>query len=318
MHHTVNLGLADLIYRLQDVITWHINSRITDVRRNMRGRLVVDPAGVDTVSLDGEGDIYLRKSASKSGVDRWVKPLDMRDVTMGHMTDAELLGKLMQVVTGVNDNLMGQYNSGRRSAQEARTVLGGAAGRMKLHGHLIWDQGLGPLGKMMLSNGRQSLSEELFTRLIGNSEDAAQRYLAFKGTPEEVICGDDYFTFDSTLASEKGFTAQALQELLVAIVSADPMAAQRMSSGIDPVKLVEEIQYLRGSGNIKRFRYSPEEQAQIQAQQQAMLQAENPQGGPTVSGDTTTHAPQVNIDRSTTIHVKPQDKKKPSSNGAKK
>src|ERR1043165_4345412 len=30
MHQTVSLGLADLIYRLQDVISWHINSRITD------------------------------------------------------------------------------------------------------------------------------------------------------------------------------------------------------------------------------------------------------------------------------------------------
>jgi hypothetical protein len=53
MHHTLTLGLADLIYRLQDVITWHINSRITDVRRNMRGRLIVDPV-VDTVSPDGD------------------------------------------------------------------------------------------------------------------------------------------------------------------------------------------------------------------------------------------------------------------------
>ena len=38
MQQTVALGLADLIYRLQDVITWLINSRVTDVRRNLRGR----------------------------------------------------------------------------------------------------------------------------------------------------------------------------------------------------------------------------------------------------------------------------------------
>lgn len=276
MHQTMTLGLADLIYRLQDVITWHINARITDVRRNMRGRLIVDPQGVDTTSLDGEGDIYLRKSVSKSGVDRWVKQLQMADTTQGHMTDAELLGKMMQVVTGVNDNLMGQYNSGRRSAQEARTVLGGAAGRMKLHGHLIWDCGLAPLGKMMLSNSRQSLSMPEFVKAIGTGQgdEIQQRFAEFKGTPEEVITGDDFFTFDSTLASEKGFMAQSLQDLLVSIVSSDPTAAQKMSQGIDPVKLVEEIQYLRGSGNIKRFRYTPEEQQAIAQQQQAEAEAE--------------------------------------------
>ncbi len=279
MHHTLTLGLADLIYRLQDVITWHINSRITDVRRNLRGRLVVDPQGIETSSLDGDGDIYLRSSASKSGVDRWLKQLEMRDITQAHMTDAELLGKLMQVVTGVNDNAMGQYNSGRRSAQEARVVTAGAAGRMKLHGHLIWEMGLAPLGKMMLSNSRQSLSQDMFMRVIGKNKDPQiqqellDRYNAFKGEPEEVICGDDYFTFDSTLSSEKGFMAQSLQELLVAILQSDPAAAQRMAQGVDPVKVVAEIQYLRGSGNIKRFRYTPEEQQQI-AQAQAAIAAQ--------------------------------------------
>jgi hypothetical protein len=285
MHQTLSLGLADLIYRLQDVISWHINARITDVRRNMRGRLIVDPTGIQTESLDSEGDIYLRQSAGKSGIDRWVQQLKMQDVTQGHMADAEVLGKLMQVVTGVNDNAMGQYNSGRRSAQEARVVTAGAAGRMKLHGHLIWDASLAPLGRQMLSNSRQSLSDSQFYKVVGaldqnDSEEVAemqQRYAAFKGTPEEIVTGDDYFVFDSTLASEKGFMAQSLQELLVAIVSSDPMAAQRMTAGIDPVKLVEEIQYLRGSGNIKRFRYTQAEQQAIQQQQIAMKQAEQPQ-----------------------------------------
>lgn len=283
MHHTVTLGLADLIYRLQDVISWHINARITDVRRNMRGRLVIDPQGIDKNDLNNDGDIYLRSGVSKTGVDRWVKQLNMVDTTQGHMVDADLLGKIMEVVTGVNGNAMGQYNSGRRSAQEARVVTAGAAGRMKLHGHLIWEGGLAPLGRQMLSNSRQTLSMETFTKAIGkvdpNDPEAVQafmiRYQAFKGTPEEVAGGDDYFTFDSTLASEKGFMAQSLQELLVAILSSDPMAAQRMTSEYSPGKVLEEIQYLRGSGSIKRFRYSPEEQAAIVAEQQRRFEIEN-------------------------------------------
>lgn len=283
MHRTVCLGLADLIYRLQDVITWHINSRITDVRRNMRGRLVIDQTAIEPTDLNGDGDIYLRKGMGKAGIDRYIKQLQLVDTTQGHMTDAELLGKIMEVVTGVNGNAMGQYNSGRRSAQEARVVTAGAAGRMKMHGHLIWDGGLGPLGRMMLSNARQSLSQESFTKAIGapdlQDQEAVQEYLlrfsAFKGTPEEVITGDDYFTFDSTLASEKGFMAQSLQELLIAILQADPMAAERMTNTLDPTKLVEEIQYLRGSGNIKRFKYTPAEQQQIQQEQQQRFAIEH-------------------------------------------
>lgn len=281
MHHTVTLGLADLIYRLQDVITWHINSRITDVRRNLRGRLIVDPFGIETSSLDGDGDIYLRSNASKSGVSRWIEQLKMVDVTQGHLGDAEILSKIMQVVTGVNDNIMGQYNTGRRSAQEARTVLSGAAGRMKLHGHLIWDSALGPLGKMMLSNSRQSLPIDSFGRVVGGPPEELQaRYDAFKGTPEEVICGEDYLVFDSTLSAEKGFMAQSLQDLLAVIIQSDPTAAGRLARNVDPAKVVEEIQYLRGSGNLKRFRYTTKEQQQIAAEQEARLEIERENAKP--------------------------------------
>lgn len=281
MHRTVNLGLADLIYRIQDVVSWHINARITDVRRNMRGRLVMEPSAIDMDSVNGEGDIYLRKGMGKGGIDRVLKQLDVHDTTSGHMADADILSKIMEVVTGVNGNAMGQYNSGRRSAQEARVVTAGAAGRMKMHGHLIWDSGLGPLGRMLLSNSRQSLSEEMFMRAIGRPVDPQRlaemqlRYKLFQGTPDEVCSGDDFFTFDSTLASEKGFMASSIQELLIAILQADPMAAQRMTSELDPTKIMGEVQYLRGAGNISRFRYTPQQQQEITAEQQRRWEIEH-------------------------------------------
>jgi hypothetical protein len=288
MHHTLTLGLADLIYRLQDVITWHINSRISDVRRNMRGRLIVDPSGVDTVSLDGDGDVYLRSGVSRAGVDKWLKQLDLRDVTAGHLNDADILGKIMKAVTGVNDNLMGQYNQGRRSAQEARTVLSGAAGRMKLHGALIWDSGCAPIGRMMLANSRQSISVDEFLAVIGkpdvNDPEAVQamqeRYDEYKGSPEDIVRGADYFTFDSTLQSEKGFMAQSLQDLLAVVIQSDPTAASRLTKKIDPAKIVEEIQYLRGSGNIKRFAYTPAERLLIEQEEQQRLAIEQAKAAP--------------------------------------
>src|SRR4029077_189723 len=250
MAQTVSMGLADLIYRLQDVVTWLINARITDVRRNLRGRNIVNPTIIDTKTLDGEGDIYLRKGANVAMMDRAIRPLDVNDVTRTHFQDADILNKIIQTVTGVNDNAMGQYNSGRRSASEARVVTAGAAGRMKMHGQLIWDSSLGRLGRLMLSNDRQSLSLESFKSIIGDDPMIEQRYGTWKGTPEDVISGADYFTFDSTLQSEKGFIAQSLQELLVAIIN-NPMAAQQLD--LDPRAMLNEIQYLRGAGSVSGF-----------------------------------------------------------------
>ena len=73
-------------------------------------------AFIDTKSLDSEGDIYVRKGANAAMIDRAIRPLDVNDVTRGHFTDADALGKIMEVVTGVNANAMGQYNSGDAEA----------------------------------------------------------------------------------------------------------------------------------------------------------------------------------------------------------
>ena len=259
MHNVVNGGLCEVIDRLQSVITWFINSHITAVRRTIDNRIVVDPAGVDMRSLEARSSvILLKKGASKTGVDRWVKQLQVVDTTGAHMNDADVLGKLLQVITGVNDNAMGQYNSGRRSATESRAVTAGAAGRLKTCATVMWANGFDPLGQKMLTNLRQGLEFESFQRIIGKPKDDDQlgwqalveQFEAFKSTIEDLIGGDDFMVFDSTLPSEKGFIAQSLQELASVIMS-NPDAAMMLD--IDPKPMLEEIQSLRGVTNLTRF-----------------------------------------------------------------
>jgi hypothetical protein len=111
-------------------------------------------------------------------------------------------------------------------------------------------------------------------------QEMQQRYDVYKGTPQEVVRGADFFTFDSTLQSEKGFMAQSLQDLLAAILQSDPTAAASLARDIDPSKIVEEIQYLRGAGNVKRFKYTPAEQAAIAAEQQQRMDIEKSKAAP--------------------------------------
>lgn len=282
IHHTIPMGLADLIYRLQDVISWLINSHITSVRRVIANRLVVNPANIDTKTLDGEGDIYMKKGVNLP-LDRAVFQLRVQDVTGSHMADQDLLSKVMQVVTGVSDSMQGQYSQGRRDATQSRQVLAGAASRMKMHGGLIWESSLGRQARHMLTNHRQNLDIEQFAFALGlNLKDPAQkpiideRFAKFKADPETVICSGDYFIFDSTQASEKGFMAQSLQDLLTAIMSSNPAAAMQVMSAINPAKVMEEIFLLRGVGTPERFAYSPEERQQMAMMQQAQLQSQAP------------------------------------------
>jgi hypothetical protein len=60
MNHTLSLGLANLVYRLQDVISWLINARIRDVRRNIFGRNLINQMAIDESSLAGDGRLINR------------------------------------------------------------------------------------------------------------------------------------------------------------------------------------------------------------------------------------------------------------------
>lgn len=284
MHRTVTLGLADLIYPLQDAMSWFLNSHITSVRRVIQNRNIINPAFVETKSYDGEGDIFIRRGVGRIDPRMAVAQLPAQDVTGSHMGDVATLNGLMQMVTGVNDQMQGQYSQGRRSATQDRTVAAGAAGRMKMHGHLIWEQALGRIGRLMLSNSRQSLSFESFVRAVGGNladpekaQEMAQRFATFQGSPEEIVCGDDYLQFDATLSSEKGYMAQNLQELLSLILTTNPLAAQMIGATLDPAKIVDEMQYLRDGTPVSRFAYSAEQKQQMMMMQQTQLQREQQQ-----------------------------------------
>lgn len=252
MHKLVNFGLPELVDKLQSLVSWYLNSHVRSVTNVIKNKLVVDPTGVESKSLlDPDSPfILIKKNASRQGVQNWVSQIKVQDVTAGHMGDAELVTKIMQVVTGINDNAQGQYNSGRRSATEARAVTAGAAGRLKTNATVIWSDAFEPMGQMMLTNSRQALSIESFRRIVGNAVDLDARFQQFKGTLEDIVGGDDFFVFDSTISSEKGFVAQSLQELLIAIIS-NPVSAQLLD--LDARKLLQETMFLRGVTNLKRF-----------------------------------------------------------------
>lgn len=282
MHRLLSLGLADLIYPLQDTSSWFLNSRITNVRRCIANRNVINPTLVETKSYDGEGDIIMRKGFGRTDPRLAVQQLAVQDVTQGHLNDLDVLNKMTQQVTGVNDNLQGQMNTGRRSAQENRVQTAGAASRLKTQARLLWECGLGRAGRLMLTNSRQSLSMESFAKALGQDpEKIAERFALFQGSPEEIVCGDDYLIFDSTLTSEKGFAAQSLQEIFSIVAQANPFAMQQFASQIDLVKIFDEMQYLRDGTRVERFMYTPEQQQMLmRAQMQMQMMQQQGQGQP--------------------------------------
>jgi len=252
-HQLVGDCLSDTISALQDVVSFFFNSRLMSVRKSLDNNLVIDPVHVDMASVESRSPwILMKKGSPRLGLDKFIKQLGFVDTTVRHLDDVDTVMRLMMAVTGVNENAMGQFSGGRRSATEARAVNAGAASRMKMVATMIWSDMLAPMGNKMLSNLRQGIDEESFVKAVGQNH--ADKYPIFHPEDPLALVGcNDLFTFDSTLQSEKGFIAQSLQELVSAITS-NPIVMQTLPLNVGA--LIEEILTLRGITDLDRFKYA--------------------------------------------------------------
>ncbi len=221
-------GLMDTIGMLSDVITWFINSRIANVRKVIGDKLVVQPKNVNMDDLEQRRPVIRLTSSASGDIERSIKQLQLTDVTSNHISDAKFLQEIVQIVTGINDSLLGQFQPGRRSATEHRNVTSGSAARLKACASVLFKVALEPMARQMLSNLQDGLDEEQFVRLVGLQQASqGERFIGVTNN-----------------------TAQALEEVLQMLLQ-NPNAA--ILFGLDPKKLLREIMILRGVKNPERF-----------------------------------------------------------------
>lgn len=251
----VNQSLVDVTQPLQNIADWMLNSRVESVSRHIEDKLIVDPNGVQVETIKNRSRmILLKKGASRAGVDKFVKQLDVRDVTANHTQDISNIGQMINSVTGVNENMQGNYHTGRRSATEARVVAQGGSARTKMIAQLAWNSCMAPLGSALLCNLRQGLPTELIIKYAGQlwlAEEKQQAIAAFKAEPVMLIGSRDFWVFDGTMATEKTYMAQQLMELFQQIIQLGPTGI--LSMEVSPKLLLEKIYELLGVPNFRAF-----------------------------------------------------------------
>ncbi len=260
-----NFGIAELLAPMQDILDWLMNSRVTNVRKVIQNQLIVDPKNIELQDLKDRNPVIRLRSSVQEGlsIDMFIKQLQVTDVTTGHITDMGVVKNFGQEATGIADNLMGQFNEGRRSAREVSNVNANAAARVVVPIKGLWDSAFLPLGKKLLSNLRQGLDEQQLVRIIG-----IQRYLenrdavaAFLPLDKSQLVGDyDFLVFEATLPSQRTAIAQAILSLGDTLIK-QPMAAVALQ--LDPRLLVQEWLELQGVRNAERFRLTPERLGEI-------------------------------------------------------
>lgn len=265
---TLNFGLSEFLGPSQDVLDWLMNSRITNVRKVIQNQLVVDPRFIELQDLKDRNPVIRLKSTASVGLalNTYVQQLAVTDVTTGHLGDMQNVTNFAEKATGISENMLGQYSSGRRSATQTQNVTAAGAQRLVTILTGLWDSGLLPLGKKLLSNLRQGLDDDQLVRVIG-----LQKYLAasqpdpvtgespvrsFIPVNKSMLVGNyDFLVFDATLPSQRLATAAALQELLVAL-SKDPRLV--LALGYDPKLILDEVLELRNVRNAERFAITPQ------------------------------------------------------------
>ena len=246
-------GLSDVIDQLQNVISWFINSRITNVRKVIADKLIVNTSMVNMSDLTNRKPIISLTGAATGDIDKYIKQLQLQDVTIQHIADVKDLHDILKMVTGIQDSLLGEVRPGHRSATENRNTTTGAASRNKTLAAVIFRSGLEPIGRQMLSNLRDGLDEETYVRVLQSKAQATPEFI--KVTKKDLVGHYDFEVFDGTLPSDRYHIAEAIDELLQALLK-NPQAA--MYLGMDPKKLLMESLQLRGVRNPERFALQPE------------------------------------------------------------
>ncbi len=249
-HEFGSIALADFINPFQDIISWLVNSRMENVRTTINNQFIVDPFRVEMQDLRQPAAgkcIRLKQTAIGTPVDEAIKQLVTVDVTQGHVNDIQLMRLLADTATGVNDNLRGVNQGGRRSATEARISMQAGASRLSQLAIRISSQGMMDICNQMIMNIQQFMPEEMWAEMTGD-EGPVSTLLS----PDMLVGTFNYQISDGSLPYDKTALLEVWKEIMFGVAQ-DPELRQQYS--ID--KIFEHVAELGGAKNISSFKKPP-------------------------------------------------------------
>jgi hypothetical protein len=279
VHSRELLSLAQLLLGVQETTNWLYNTRIANVRKIVSDRMIVDPRYVNIEDIRNRLPVIrLRDGAPPLGVERFIQQLPISDVTISHINDAQALMGLGKETSGITENLLGQFATGRRSASEANSVNTNAMARIRHQALIVWETLMKPLGEKMLSNHVQALDIAQMVRVLGESGPLNKSGMYFLSVDRSMISGKqfDFDIFDGTLPSDRIRQGNQLQGLFEILLKTPQLA---MQYGYNPMAVFEEILTLNGVRNLNRFKVDPRTQQPLVAPPQPN-EPVKPIGGP--------------------------------------
>lgn len=249
----IGQSMVDLLSGMQQLITWLINSHMKNVRQTVNNRFILDPTRVELGDVESGSTVIRTKIPGPMG--NAIQQLSVVDVTANHIPFVNSLMGIAQLITGINENAMGQYSGGRRSAAQTRSIVNAGQVRLGMIANLLWE-GIEEMGVIMLSNTQQFLSESSYNQILG---DAAEKYPFDKvilADPEQVAAAYNFAPLEAMSESNKSFIFSMFKELIGA-----PEVVQ--ATQLDPNKILEYMFNIAGVKNYDWFKQQQPEQPAV-------------------------------------------------------
>lgn len=262
----IKLSTTEMIRPLTEALTWLFNTHMYNVRKAINDVRVVDPSKVvmkDLAQPQPGGIIRLKPQFYGGDTRTAVTQLNVNDVTVGHLRDAQIVEQLIQRTSGVVDNIMGLVSQGgRKTATEVRTSSGFSINRIKTLAEYFSATGFSPLASRMLSNTQQLLDVERKYAIAGNTLQGAEQFVDVN--PESLAGFFDFVPVDGTLPVDRLAQANFWKELLVQLARI-PQLAQQWDFG----EMIAYTMALQGERNVNRFKIQVQQPGMVQQQAQA-------------------------------------------------
>jgi hypothetical protein len=243
------MSMVEMLEPIQEGMSWLLNSHIHNIRGIINNSFILDPNAVDMTSFkDGRPGklIKLKPSAVGRDVRTVIQQLQMYDATAQHVTDIEVLRRLGDTISAVNDNLRGVQNSGgRKTATEVRTASENGASRLVMQARLISAQAMVDQAEQMCINLQQLTTEPFMMKVVGT--DGMERLMEI--APDNLIGDFNFPVTDGTLPLDKIALLDVWKEIFLQMAT-NPMLMQMYDIG----KVFDYVAELSGARNIEKFK----------------------------------------------------------------
>lgn len=247
-------GVYEQSESMVNTLNWLYNTHFYNTRKSLNDMFVVDPTKVVVKDVeDPEPGKVIRLKAEAYGTDvrSAIWQFQTNNVTQQHLQDGQLVGQLLQRITGVNDNIMGlQSPGGRKTATEVRTSSSFAINRLKTISEWFSCTGFDFYSQLTLQLSQQYYTTQQQLRVAGEAwknDPMMQQNMVV--TPQDIQGFFDFVPVDGTLPVDRYALVNMWGQLMQQMAQVPQVFAQ-----YDIGRIFAWIAQLGGLKNIAHFK----------------------------------------------------------------